>query len=263
MSYKNIFSLEGKGIVVTGGAGYLGSKIVEGLLDFGAKVSVAEIKEIEAKDVTAREDLWDRLFVIKCDLHDSVSIKNMFDEAERVMGCINGVINCAAYTGYAGTGTADTIPDEIWNEGIEGTLGITFKSIRESIPYLEKNGGSIINFGSLYAVGAPDFRTYEGTDFISPPNYGAGKAAIVQLTRHCASQFAKKNIRVNSITPGSFPHPPTQAHEVFKKRLGDKTMLGRIGYPDDLVGVAVLLISDAASYITGANYVVDGGQTAW
>lgn len=131
------------------------------------------------------------------------------------------------------------------------------------VPYMDKRGGgSIVTFGSLYAWIAPDFRIYNNNN-ISPPNYGAGKAAIVQLTRHCASQFAKRGIRVNSITPGSYPHPVSFSNEEFMGKLSDRTMLGRIGYPDDLVGAIILLASDASAYMTGTNISVDGGQLAW
>lgn len=262
MNYKNIFSLEGKGIVVAGGAGYLGSKIAECLQDFGAHVVVADMVEEDNERVEflRKNGKFD---YIKCDLMSADSVKEMYTVAEQKMGKIDVLFNCAAYTGYAGTGDADQMSDEVFAAGVQGTLGLTYRCTREVIPFMKKNNnGSIINFGSLYALIGPDFRTYpEG--FNSPPNYGAGKAAIVQLTRHCASQFAKYGIRVNSMTPGSFPHPATQEHKVFMKNLSDRTMIGRIGYPEDLLGVAVLLASDASVYMTGANVVVDGGTTAW
>lgn len=262
MNYQTIFSLKGKGIVVTGGAGYLGSKIVECFQDFGAHVVVADMVEEDHPQLDRLKKNGE-LSYIKCDLMDSDSVRQMYEAAEQCAGKIDVLFNCAAYVGYAGTGDADTMSDEVFGKGVEGTLGLTYRCIREVIPYMKKyHKGSIVNFGSLYALIGPDFRTYpEG--FNSPPNYGAGKAAIVQLTRHCASQFSKYGIRVNSMTPGSFPHPETQTHEVFMKNLSDRTMLGRIGTPEDLLGTAVLLASDASSYMTGTNVIVDGGTTAW
>jgi gluconate 5-dehydrogenase len=93
--------------------------------------------------------------------------------------------------------------------------------------------------------------------------YGAGKAAILQLTRYCAGHLARKSIRVNSITPGPFPNPKGSMNEDFKIRLNEKTMLGRNGRPEELTGALILLASDASSYMTGSNIVVDGGWTAW
>jgi NAD(P)-dependent dehydrogenase (short-subunit alcohol dehydrogenase family) len=97
----------------------------------------------------------------------------------------------------------------------------------------------------------------------SPPNYGAGKAAIVQLTRHAASELAKYRIRVNSVTPGSFPHPKTQKNKNFIERISNRNMLGRIGFPEGIVGPVLFLISDASKYITATNINVDGGQLNW
>lgn len=262
MNYQNIFSLDGKSVVITGGAGYIGSKIAECLQDFGACVIVADMVGAENERIRALEANGKFLYV-KCDLMNVDSVKDMYVKAESKTGKIDVLFNCAAYTRYAGTGDADQMPDDVFEAGIRGTLGLTYRCTREIVPFMKKNHhGSIINFGSLYALIGPDFRTYPD-GFNSPPNYGAGKAAIVQLTRHCASQFARYGIRVNSMTPGSFPHPEAQQHEVFMDRLSSRTMLGRIGYPDDLLGVAVLLASDASSYMTGANVIVDGGTTAW
>ncbi len=262
MNYKNIFDLVGEGIIVTGGAGYLGSKIAEGLLDFGAQVTIVDTFDVMPSGRIPDEKSANLLY-IKGDLSKTEGVKQAYAVAEKNMGKIDVLFNCAAYTGYAGTGDADAMPDDIWSKGIEGTLGMTFRCTREIVPFMKKNkSGNIINFGSLYALIGPDFRTYpEG--FNSPPNYGAGKAAILQLTRHCASQFAKYGIRVNALVPGSFPHPETQEHVQFMKNLSDRTMLGRIGQPEDLLGAAIFLASDASAYMTGTNVIVDGGTTAW
>ena len=83
------------------------------------------------------------------------------------------------------------------------------------------------------------------------------------MSKFCAAYLAKYGIRVNSVSPGSFPHDNVQENKLFKDRLEAKTMLGRIGYPDDLVGAMVFLASSASKYVTGVNIMVDGGQTAW
>ncbi|BAK44793.1 SDR family oxidoreductase [Eggerthella sp. YY7918] len=264
MSYENLFSLKDRGVVVTGGLGYLGSKIAEGLLDFGARVVVADYvdggKELVTKDVRC----FDRLEIVKCDLDDTESIKELFIKAHEFTKGIDVLITCAANLGAGVLNTVENMDDEYWLKGIEGTVGYTFRTIREAIPYLkESQHASIINFGSLYAVGAPDPRTYYDTPFSSTPNYGAGKAATVELTKYCAAYLAKYGIRSNSVSPGSYPHKEVQENIVFKKRLEEKTMLGRIGYPEDLLGAIIFLASDASAYVTGVNIMVDGGQTAW
>jgi len=261
-NYSNIFDLNSKGFVVTGGAGYLGSKIVEALVDFGGRVVIAEIADKKIESFIPGSKIKN-VKLIECDLDSIDSVKSMFSEAEVWLGSINGLFNMAAYVSYMGSGDADDMTDETFMTGINGTLGYTYRCSREVVPYMKKNNcGTIINTGSLYAMVGPDFRTYIN-GYNSPPNYGAGKAAILQLTRHCASQFAKYGIRVNSISPGSFPHPHQQEDKQFMKNLADRTMIGRIGFPEDLLGAAILLASDASVYMTGTNVIVDAGTTAW
>ncbi len=248
MDYSNLFSLKGKNVVVTGGCGYLGSEIVKGLNELGANVKVID---------------YQKNAPIQCDLSDVKSVREALAQAAGEDKRIDGLITMAANLGAGVLSDIEDMDDVYWGKGLDGTVGYTFRTIRETIPYMKQMGGSIVNIGSLYAVGAPDPRTYEDTPFSSTPNYGAGKAATVELTKYCAAYLAKYNIRVNSVSPGSFPHQDVQENKLFKKRLEEKTMLERIGYPEDLVGVMVFLLSSTSNYITGENIMVDGGQTAW
>jgi NAD(P)-dependent dehydrogenase (short-subunit alcohol dehydrogenase family) len=124
--------------------------------------------------------------------------------------------------------------------------------------------GSIINIASMYGVVASYPSAYEGLPSISPPNYHALKGGVVHVTRHLAAYWAKYNIRVNAIAPGAFPKAETNEQiPGFITRLEEKVPLGRMGRPEELKGIVVLLASDAGSYITGQNLLVDGGWTAW
>src|SRR5690606_15062193 len=109
---------------------------------------------------------------------------------------------------------------------------------------------------------APDFSVYENCEeYINPPHYGAAKAGVIQLTKYFASYLGKENIRVNCISPGPFPNKEVQKNETFISNLSRKTALKRIGKPEELVGSFIYLSSDASSFITGQNIVVDGGWT--
>ncbi|MCE9018153.1 SDR family oxidoreductase [Bacteroides thetaiotaomicron] len=263
MDYKNMFRLDGRTVVVTGGCGYLGKEIVKGLCAFGANVYVVDYKINEIAELNC-DEYAGRIHYIECDLNDTQAIKDTLKEAAGVQGVIHNLITMAANLGAGVVTDVETMDDECWKKGIEGTIGYTFRTVREVIPYMKKcSDGSIVNIGSLYAVGAPDPRTYFDTPFNSTPNYGAGKAATVEFTKYCASYLAKYGIRANSVSPGSFPHEKVQENQLFKDRLAYKTMLGRIGYPEDLVGAMVYLLSSASKYVTGINVMVDGGQTAW
>jgi gluconate 5-dehydrogenase len=147
---------------------------------------------------------------------------------------------------------------------MDGTAGVTFRCTREVLPYFfENRKGNIVNIASMYGMVSPDPGMYGDSGQNSPPTYGAGKAAVLQLTRYCAANLAEKNIRVNSITPGPFPDLNRSVEEGFLSRLKGKTMLKRTGSPEELTGALLLLASDASSYMTGSNIVVDGGWTAW
>ena len=260
--YNHLFNFKDFNVVVTGGLGYLGSQIVIALLEFGATVSIFDNSK-ENLNLELQENMMDRLLILNVNLSDPISTRKAFEEAENYFGTIDALVNCAAYGSYAGTGSIENIPYSVWDEGIEGTLGITFKSIKESIPFIQKSKNpSIVNFGSLYSWIAPDLSIYEN-DNGSPPNYGSGKAGIIQLTRHAASEFSKYNIRVNSVSPGSFPHPKTQEKINFISKLSKRNMMNRIGFPEDLVGAVLFLISKASMYITATNINVDGGQLSW
>ena len=124
--------------------------------------------------------------------------------------------------------------------------------------------GSIINISSMYGVVASYPDAYKGLATNSPPNYHGLKGGLIQLTRHLAAYWAKDNIRVNCIAPGPFPTDKTQSRlPEFIERLDQKVPMGRMGRPEELKGLVVLLASEAGSYITGQNILVDGGWTAW
>lgn len=124
--------------------------------------------------------------------------------------------------------------------------------------------GSIINIASMYGVVASYPDAYDELPVNSPPDYHALKGSLVHLTRHLAVYWAKYNIRVNAISPGPFPKPQVRQNIAgFIPRLEEKVPLGRMGNPEELKGAVILLASDAGSYITGQNLLIDGGWTAW
>jgi gluconate 5-dehydrogenase len=269
MNFKDLFSLEGKVILVTGGAGYLGSVMSKALLEFRGTVVVADITEKWPNEILGEDGLTENMSVIKCDLSNTDSVREMFKRTKKICGRIDVLVNCAAYGGGSGGGkiadyTIDNMSDDIWERGIDGTLNVTFRCTREVLPYFYENGtGNIINIASMYGIVSPDPGIYGTSGQNNPPMYGSGKAAVLQLTRYCAAHLAKKNIRVNSITPGAFPNPKVNMNKDFKQKLSAKTMLGRTGRPEELAGALILLASEASSFMTGSNVVVDGGWTAW
>lgn len=264
---KDIFSMEGKKVIFTGGCGNLGKLMVKALLEYGALVAVPSRtdKFDESFDEYKKQG---KLLFLSYDLSVTENIKKSFKEIDEKFGGIDVLVNCAAYGGGAGGKSCeyrlDKVPDDTLQEGIDGTFGIIFKCTREIIPYFEKNGkGNIVNIGSMYGLIAPDFDIYGDDIPWNPPTYGAGKAGVLQFTRYCASALARKNIRVNSLTPGAFPNITPNSNMEFIKRLSNKSMMKRTGKAEELNGGLLLLCSDASSFMTGTNIVVDGGMTQW
>lgn len=260
----NLFSLQHKSVILTGGSGYLGSTLTEALLAFGADVTVADLafRKNPALDEALQEG---RMRQVVCDVSSTASIQALFRSHEEAAGRLDVLINCATYgAGYGQEAELEFMTDEMWHKGVDGAAGTVFRCIREAIPYLRKSGGgSIVNFASMYGVVSPDPSIYGDSGANNPPNYGVGKAGVVQLTKYCAAHLAKYGIRCNSVSPGPFPNTVISGNEAFLEKLEAKTMLGRVGKPEEMAGAVILLASGASSYMTGANLMVDGGWTAW
>ncbi len=257
---RNLFSFSEKVVVVTGGAGYLGRALVEGFLAHDAKVILADL----APALTGLAD-WakDRpnLHLLPADLSDSSAICAMLSQGAAIWDGLDVLVNCAF---YGAASPLEEMTDEEWQLGLDGAVGTAFRCTREVLPFFQKKGsGAIVNFASMYGLVSPDPRIYGASGQNNPANYGAGKAAVIQLTRYSAAHLAKYNIRVNCVTPGPFPDPAKNPPADFLAELSRKTMLGRVGEAEEIVGAVLYLASAAASFTTGSNLVVDGGWTAW
>jgi NAD(P)-dependent dehydrogenase (short-subunit alcohol dehydrogenase family) len=248
----------GKVIVVTGGYGHLGSAICGSLLQSGAVVYVAA-RNIEKFKTVFKEELKtleQRLHFLKCDINSSESIANAFRELMNLEGRLDGLINNA----FGSRGQSPyKLSREDFNYTLDGSLGSVFDVIKLAIPFLSE-GSSIVNVSSMYGVVAPDFRVYlEHPEYLNPPHYGAAKAGVIQLSKYYASLLGHQGIRVNSVSPGPFPSKSIQENKTFMKELKMRTLLNRYGLPEELAGTFTFLMSDSAKFITGQNFIVDGG----
>ncbi len=258
MKASKLFSLTNRVVVITGGYGHLGRAMVEAVADAGAVTIIAGRDGFAAHDLAEAHPGGDIHFV-EMDIASTASIREAFAEIHDVHGPVYGLVN-NAYYGVGGS--LDDMDDPSWAKGLEGAATATFTCIREALPHME--GGSIVNVASMYGMVAPHFEVYDAfPEALNPPNYGAGKAAVLQLTRYAAAWLAKRNIRVNALSPGAFPSPEVQENEAFIRNLETHIPLGRIGAPRELAGAVLFLLSQASSYMTGQNLVVDGGWTCW
>lgn len=256
----SIYSLrvDSKVIMVTGGYGHLGKAITESLAFHGAQVIVAA-KSIDKFNNIFKDN--NKIDFVNFDIADANSIVSGYKIVMEKYGKIDVLINNAFYSKGQ---SPETMTDEEWAYGIDGVLGSVFRTIREIIPFYKQQGhGKIINVSSMYGVIAPDFSIYdESPEFFNPPHYGTAKAGVIQLTKYYASYLGKHNIQVNAITPGPFPSDTVQQDTKFMEALKAKTCLNKIGTPEDVAGIFTFLSSDAANFITGQNFIVDGGWTS-
>jgi NAD(P)-dependent dehydrogenase (short-subunit alcohol dehydrogenase family) len=256
------FLLQKKIAVVTGGAGLLGTSIVTGLTQAGAKVYIADIDK--AKSVALEQQLTDKGLQcqwIHLDSTDPQSIQTGISSIEHKDKKIDIWVNCAYPRTKDWSTKFEDITYESWKKNVDMHLNGYFLCCQKAAESMKKQQiGSIINLGSIYGIVGPDFSLYKGTRMTMPAAYSAIKGGILSLTRYLATYYGCYNIRVNAISPGGiFDNQP----EKFVKNYKKKTPLGRMGKPDEVAASALFLASDASSYITGHILMVDGGWTVW
>ncbi len=258
----DLLSLKGKVAIVTGAAGWLGAAMSRALAEAGATV-VATSRDEDRAAAFAATLPGEGHAGMGFDQEATDTIPGFLAQVVERLGRIDILVNNA----YGTTApTIDTATAEDFDRAYHVGVTAYFLLAREVMFHLRARQapGSIINIASMYGVVASYPSAYEGLEVNSPPNYHGLKGGLVHLTRHLAAYWAKYNIRVNALSPGPFPKPETEKRVPgFIPRLEEKVPLGRMGRPEELKGAVVLLASDAGSYITGQNLLVDGGWTAW
>ena len=252
--YREIFSCANKVAIVTGGSGLIGKEIVKGLHEFGAKVYIADIEKSE--ELIGRE-----IEHVHTDVTSEESVNKMITGVVRDAGRIDILVN-SAYPRTKDWGLKfEHVTTSSWNINLNNHLGGYFLCCQKAAEQMkQQGGGTIINMASIYGVVAPDFSIYEGTEMTMPVAYSAIKGGIIALTRYIATYYAKYNVRANAVSPGGIFD---NHEETFVRKYSDKTPLGRMGRPSEITGAVVFLASEASSYVTGQNLIVDGGWTAW
>jgi NAD(P)-dependent dehydrogenase (short-subunit alcohol dehydrogenase family) len=255
--YKNLFSCKDKVAIVTGGYGLIGREIAIALNEFGAKVFIADLGKNDPSIIKDKNSIE----FIHFDITSETIMSKALNAIIKQYGKIDIFIN-SAYPKTKDWGEKlEKVLFESWKMNLNDHLGGYFLSSRMAAEQMKRSGGgTIINIASIYGMVGPDFSIYENTDITMPVAYSAIKGGIISFTKYLATYYAENSIRANVISPGGILD---RQPESFIQKYAKKTPLGRMGHPTDVAGAAIFLASDASSYITGQNIVVDGGWTAW
>ena len=267
------FDMTGKTAIITGAAGLLGKQFCLALAQVGANVVMADLekKPVLENEVEFREMGLNAL-ALEVDVSDPDSTKSMVERALTVFGSVDVLVNSAALdpkfdsagVSAQGANAFESFSLDAWRQALDVNLtGMFLSSQAAVVPMLKQGQGVIVNICSMYGLVGPDQRLYErpdGTRQFKPVYYSTTKAGVLGSTRYLATYYAGKNIRVNALTPGGVFN---DHDEVFTTQYSARTVLGRMANLDEMNGAMLFLCSDASSYMTGSNLVVDGGWTAW
>jgi NAD(P)-dependent dehydrogenase (short-subunit alcohol dehydrogenase family) len=250
------FQLNGKVITVTGAASGIGAGIARGLAHFGAAVGCVDLASAGLEETLAAiEGAGGRAIAIPADVRDEASLAAAVDMVETELGPLSGALNCA---GVHDNVAAESMTLEQWQRLLDVNLSGVFLSCQAQGRALMRNGGgSIVNIGSISA--------HIANRGLKQVHYNAAKAGVAHLSRSLALEWAEHGIRVNVISPGYTATPMARSPEVWPlvRHLLDDIPLARMAEVEELVGPAVFLLSDASSYCTGVDLLVDGGATCW
>ncbi|MFM7857034.1 MAG: SDR family oxidoreductase [Flammeovirgaceae bacterium] len=263
-----LFSLTGKTAIVTGACGLIGKSHCHALAAAGAHVVAADVIEADAKAFA--KQLGDGHMGIGVDVASDLSVMEAKEAVLERFGKIDVLVNNAAINDMFENPTAalelsrfENYPINLWKKSLDvNVTGVFLCSQVFGSAMAEAKSGSIINIASTYGITAPDQKLYQNEKgeqtFFKSAAYPTTKGAVISFTKFLAAYWGEKNVRVNALSPGGVQNGQ---EEFFVKNYSSRTLLGRMANKNDYQGAIVFLASDASSYMTGANLVVDGGWT--
>lgn len=270
---QDIFSVKDRVVIITGGLGQLGRQFSLALADRGARVAVFDVR-VDKEQVAERfgnRSTDDNLLFLPVDITQRSSLEGGLRDVNKRWGVPHSLINNAALDSPPAApieenGPFETYPETSWEEVMAVNLKGVFLCCQVFGSQMAQAGrGSIINISSIYGIVSPDQRIYEyrnkgDSSFFKPAAYSVSKSGILNLTRYLSTYWAGANVRVNTLTFGGVFN---NQDEGFLKGYCERVPLGRMAREDEYNGAVIFLASDASSYMTGSNLIIDGGWTAW
>jgi NAD(P)-dependent dehydrogenase (short-subunit alcohol dehydrogenase family) len=267
VSVKELFDLTGKRALVTGGARTLGFDMASALAEMGADVAVTS-RKLEEAEKSAREiaRLTGRKTLgLACDVRYEDQVEATIEAALKEFGKLDILVNNAGnVVSTPANKPLEQRPLEEWEFTVDVNMKGVFLCTKHAVAKAMKpaKSGVIVNIASIAGILGKDHRVYDGTTMGGVTiDYVAAKGGVISMTREMACWLARYNIRVNSISPGGFWR---NHNETFTKQYNYLVPMGRMGQDGkEMKGAVVYLASEASSYVTGVNLVVDGGMSAW
>ena len=270
---SDLFSLEDKTVVITGGLGQLGRCYAHALLDAGANVALWDVDvETRLNDPSLRVFVdHPSVMAVECDITDRASVEAAAETVAIRYGTPHGLINNAALDSPPGApasenGPFESYPEESWKRVMDVNVnGVFFCCQVVGKMMADAGRGSIVNVSSTYGVVSPnqdiyEYRREQGETFYKPAAYSASKSALINFTRYLATYWAKQGVRANTLVLGGvFNHQD----EAFLAEYAKRVPMGRMADENEYNGAVLFLLSEASSYMTGSQLVMDGGWTAW
>ncbi len=261
MPEHSSFSLHGKMVVQCGGTGLLGRALVAALGAAGATLVVASRDQAKIETALAPGRAAGQLLHAESvDITDEASVAGLRDRIIAAHGRIDGMV----FNAVSRPMRNEQAPLAAWQESMAVNATGFFLTLRTFADAMavQPAGGSIVNIASMQGMIGCNPWLYEGTAMGTVPDYFFHKGGMINLTRHYASVYGQRKVRVNVVSPGGIYNPEKPQADAFLERYGKMTMLGRMADAPEIGGAVAFLLSDAASYITGVNLPVDGGYTA-
>ena len=271
MSPDSLFGVDRRVVVVTGGMGRLGRSFSLALRQRGARVVVLDVTVDEATTAARYGDDREGLLFVEADVTSAASLTGALTAVEAAWGTPHALINNAAIDAPPDApphenGPFESYPEESWDRIMAVNAKGPFLCARVFGAAMARAGrGSIVNIASIYGVVSPDQRLYDyrrqaGEPFFKPIAYGASKASLLNVSRYLATYWASSGVRVNTLTLGGVFN---RQDERFVAAYSQRVPLGRMAGEHEYDAAVIFLVSDASSYMTGSNLILDGGWTAW
>ena len=263
INFKEKFDLNDKVIVITGACGLIGKAFCEAVCQFGANVVVVDIESSEpekfAKKLSEKHNK--EMYGFSVDVSNKESVTLLKNKILKKTKKINGLVNAHQNKSHLIFEKFEELNEDNWDKVVEVNLKGTFLMCQIIGTHMaESGGGKIVNLPSTYSVVAPNQNLYKGTNMGCPAAYSASKGGVEALSKYLSSYWASKNIQVNMITPhGVWNHHEKQFEENFAKF----SPMERMSYNHEVASSLIYLMSDASSYVTGDNLLVEGGWTVW